>query len=273
MVSRRTFLVGLAAGGAGLSVDAFGIEPRRVQLTRHDVPVPGLLPALDGVTVAQISDTHLPGNVAAAEAALAIIARERPEIVLLTGDIIDRHYALSTLHDFASQARGTVATYAILGNHEYAYNIARAEAEREYGRAGVQLLVNGVGRADVRGGSVEVVGFDDYIMGAPDESLMQVERAAADLRFWMVHEPGFAWRVPAAAPSAPTMILAGHTHGGQVRIPGMPPVLPQRAGGFVEGWYRTPPVPLYVSRGVGTSGIPARLLCPPEVPLFTFRRA
>jgi predicted MPP superfamily phosphohydrolase len=58
-----------------------------------------------------------------------------------------------------------------------------------------------------------------------------------------------------------------------VRLPGLPPVLPELCAGFVAGWYAGLAAPLYVSRGVGTSGLPIRFMCPAEVPIFTFRRA
>jgi hypothetical protein len=67
------------------------------------------------------------------------------------------------------------------------------------------------------------------------------------------------------------IMLAGHTHGGQVRIPLLPPVKPVGAGRFLEGWYRDTFAPLYVSRGVGTTGIPVRFRCPAELPIFTLR--
>jgi predicted MPP superfamily phosphohydrolase len=67
------------------------------------------------------------------------------------------------------------------------------------------------------------------------------------------------------------VLLAGHTHGGQIRIPLLPPVKPVGAGRFLEGWYRDTVVPLYVSRGVGTTGIPARFRCAAELPIFTLK--
>src|SRR2546430_12988376 len=69
----------------------------------------------------------------------------------------------------------------------------------------------------------------------------------------------------------PAAVLSGHTHGGQMRLPFYTPYTPYGSGRFVAGWYRDTLAPLYVSRGIGTVGIPARLFCPPELPIFTLR--
>src|SRR5215210_3413533 len=110
LISRRRFLLGAGAVGAALGADAFGLEATRVLLSRHDVPVPGLSPALDGLRIAQISDVHLPGNQLAARAALEHIRRERPHIVVLNGDITESAQALDSMGEFAASARGSVGT-------------------------------------------------------------------------------------------------------------------------------------------------------------------
>src|SRR4051812_43423125 len=115
-ISRRQFLAGIGAAGAAIGVDAFGIEANRVLLSRHDVPIPGLPRGLEGLRIAQVTDVHLPGNRLAAHAALEHIHREHPDIVLLTGDMTESSQAMTQVRDFAAEARGTLATVAILGN-------------------------------------------------------------------------------------------------------------------------------------------------------------
>ena len=101
-ISRRRFF-GLAGGAlsVALGADAFLVEPEHVLLSRHDVPVPGLPRGLEGLRIAQVTDVHFPGNVAAAEAALEYLRRERPEIVVLTGDMLEHRNALPQVADFA----------------------------------------------------------------------------------------------------------------------------------------------------------------------------
>ena len=117
-ISRRRFLVGAGALGAALGADAFGLEANRVLLSRHNVPVPGLPQSIDGVRVAQVADVHLPGNRLAARAALQHLHRERPEIVVLNGDMIETPRALGMMREFVAAAQGSLATVAVLGNWE-----------------------------------------------------------------------------------------------------------------------------------------------------------
>jgi predicted MPP superfamily phosphohydrolase len=274
-ISRRGLLVGAAATAAGaLATDAFAVESRRVYLTRHDIAIPGLPPALDGFRIAQISDVHLHGGMhAAARATIALIAAERPEITLLTGDICERKELLSDVTAFTRECQGRMVTLALMGNWEYAAGISPSEAASAYSAGGAELLVNRTGHLKMHGARLNIVGLDDPVRGFPDlrEALAGV--LPADVTIWAYHAPGLADELPRESAPAPTFMVAGHTHGGQIRLPLMPAVLPFGSGRFVEGWYRDTSAPLYVSRGVGTTTIRARFRCPAEVPVFTLRRS
>lgn len=275
--SRRGFLAAaVGACGSLVGADAFFIEPSGVLVTRHDVPIPGLASSLDGLRLAQVSDVHFPGNIAAAKAALAHLHRERPEIVVMTGDMTERAGALPLVADFARAARGTVATVATLGNWEY-YGGAASRAAEVYRAAGAELLVNEHRAIQVGGATLVLVGLDDPVMGRPDIHRARARDGAAAVEIWLVHAPGFMSnrRGQLSSPPlpVPACVLSGHTHGGQIRFPLLPALTPPGSGRFVEGWYRDTFAPLYVSRGVGTTAIPARLRCRPELPIFTLRRA
>ena len=258
--------------GAAVGVDAFAIEPANVVLSRRDVLVPGLPRQLEGLRIAQVTDVHFPGNIEAAKGALAHLRRERPEIVVLTGDMCERAEALPHVMEFSRAARGSIATVATLGNWEY-YARTAATMSDSYREAGVNLLVNSHQEVRLGDSSVVLVGVDDPVLGHPD-----MQRARSDLKgdapeVWLVHAPGFAAAVPPGVSALPILILAGHTHGGQVRLPFVPPVTPIGSGRFVAGWYRDTFAPLYVSRGIGTTTLPIRFDCPAELPIFTLRRA
>ena len=251
----------------------FAVEPRRVFVSRHDVAVPDLPQALNGIRIAQVSDVHLPANHAAAERAVALVAGERPEIVVLTGDQCETVEAVPELGAFVSRVRGTAATLAVLGNWDYRGGIVDATARRAYEAAGATLLVNQHALVRVRGADLAFVGLDDVLAGTPDLGVAAAGLSAEIPVIGLVHEPGIAdSRLPAGVPQ-PTMMLAGHTHGGQIRIPGLPAVTPIGSGRFVAGWYDAPHGRLYVSRGIGTADIRARFFCPPELPIFTLRRS
>src|SRR5207253_9078612 len=120
-LSRRQFLVGATGAIAAAALgDGFLIEPVSIDVTRHDVPIPGLARELDGFRIACTTDVHLHGGIhRAARATLTQLARERPHLVALTGDICHRRIALEDLAAFAGRARGTLATVATLGNWEH----------------------------------------------------------------------------------------------------------------------------------------------------------
>src|SRR6266550_3870630 len=234
-LSRRQFLVGTAAAAAAAAAAALGdgflIEPVSIDVTRHDVPIPGLAHELDGFRIACITDVHLHRGIhRAARATLKLLARERPHLVALTGDICNRRRDLEDLVAFAGQARGTVATVATLGNWEHDAGIDRATGEKAHG-------------------------LD--------------EREPC---LWVVHAPGYVDTIQPGVVPPPAAVLSGHAHGGQVRLPFYTPYTPYGSGRFVAGWYRDTLAPLYVSRGIGTVLLPARLFCPPELPIFTLRK-
>ena len=271
-VTRRRFLAGVGAAGAAVAADAFGLEANRVLVTRHDVYVPGLPPELDRLRIAQITDVHLPGNQLAARAAVHHIHHERPEIVVLNGDMTETARASDQVRDFLGNVSGRLATAAVLGNWEYRAGAAGETARATYRGTGADLLVNQTKVVRVGQASLALVGLDDMLHGKPDLATARRELQPGAVEIWLMHEPALADSLAAASPARPALLLAGHTHGGQIRIPFLPAVKPAGAGRFLQGWYRDTPAPLYVSHGVGTTGIQARFRCPAELPVFTLRR-
>jgi len=272
-LSRRRFLAGAGAVlAAGLAGDGFVVEPRRVLVSRHDVPLPGLAPKLDGLRIAQVSDVHLPANRAAAERTVELVSAERPDIVVLTGDQCETSSAVSDLVEFAHAVRGTVATIAILGNWDYRGGMVGQLARDAYDRAGVTLLVNGHQVVGVGDAHLAFVGLDDLLGGSPDGATAAANLSGHAPTIWLVHEPKFADDFAVSRSNQPILVLSGHTHGGQIRLPGLPAFTPKASGRFVAGWYQALLGRLYVSRGIGTADIRARLFCPPELPIFTLRR-
>lgn len=272
-LSRRRFLtVATGALGAAALGDGFLIEPNVIEVTRHEVPVPGLPRELEGFRIACVTDVHIQGGMhRPARATLELLARERPHLVALIGDICNRRSDLATLVAWARDARGTTATVATLGNWEHDAGIDRSTAEKAYGLESVELLYNSTTRVRVGNATLAVVGIDDPVLGYPDVAAAVRDVGVGDLAVWVLHAPGYVDSVPRDRFPRPAAIISGHTHGGQVRLPLYTPYTPHGSGRFVAGWYRDTLAPLYVSRGIGTVFIPARLFCPPELPIFTLR--
>src|SRR5207253_2432472 len=140
------------------------------------------------------------------------------------------------------------------------------------GFAGVELLYNSTTRIRVGNASLTAVGIDDPVMGTPDVAAATHGLDEREPCLWVVHAPGYVDTIQPGVVPRPAAVLSGHTHGGQVRLPFYTPYTPYGSGRFVAGWYRDTLAPLYVSRGIGTVLLPARLFCPPELPIFTLRK-
>lgn len=270
-MTRRRFLAATAALGGAALADASAIEPYWLDESRHDVPVAGLPAGLDGMRIAQIADVHLPGTPDAARRAAAAIERERPDVVVLTGDIIEDAVRLPALTEFASSVRGGLGTFAVLGNWEHKAGITPAIARAAYEKAGVTFLFNESAAIQRRGATLRLIGFDDPVVGAPDPARALAGRTPTDVDLWLIHGPAYVDTLPRSTP-IPAMILSGHTHGGQIRLPGVTLYTPPGSGRYVSGWYRDGLAPMYVSRGIGTATIRMRFFCRPELPIFTLRR-
>ncbi len=269
--SRRRFLIAGAATVAGAAAPALGIHAAAdVRLSSHTVPVPDLPVAFEGFRIAQVSDLHLfDGLHAAARRALVLLDRERPDLLVLTGDQWDRRLGAVALASWLRELPGGTRVIGVLGNHDYGAGFNRAAAARAHERGGAELLANGstVLRRGAQG--LAVVGLDDFRHGATDPAAV-ISGLAEDLpQIWLHHEPAQLDAAPFPAGARAALALGGHTHGGQVRLLGASPVRPLGAGRYLAGWYHSPIGPYYVSRGVGASGLRIRLDCPPELPVFT----
>ena len=263
---------GSAAYGALFGRTDYEIEEVPIKLER-------LPAALDGFVITQLSDIHVGMYTGAPElsSAVELTRATRPDLIVLTGDLIDnddRH--APTLGAWVRRLGGIAPVVAVAGNHDYYSGIAKTlDAVR---RAGATVLLNeGVALRDGRLGSREpirvgevhphlsLLGVDDVWAGRYGGPGPDLPRAAATsnpdaARLLLCHNPS---SFDSFAPDI-DLQLSGHTHGGQVNL-GIRPadyVLPH---GYVAGHYRFGRAQLYVNRGFGTVGPPARLGAAPEV--------
>lgn len=272
---RRDFLARGAAStafliGGGSSI--YGTLVGRHDYALEEVPIriPGLPRSLDGFSILQLSDIHVGLFVGEPElrAAEDIVRRARGDLIVLTGDLIDFDAAYAELlgrfvRRLQPLAREGVA--AIPGNHDHFTGVEATLGAVE--RAGASVLRNRGRVVGGPGGAFALLGVDDVWAarmqvpgGGPD-----LGRALADVppdlaRVLLCHNPVF---FPESAGSV-ALQLSGHTHGGQVNLLVRPAdwVLPY---GYVAGLYRRGDAQLYINRGFGTAGPPARLGAPPEV--------
>lgn len=280
---RRRFLALAGAAAAGLAVEGLGLEPRRLAVTRHALPAAGR----PGLTFAQISDLHLRAIGGIHHRIGHALREAAPDLVLITGDSVDRPDALPLLRRFLSLLDPATPKYAILGNWEHWSGVDLAGLRQVYAEANARLLVNQSVLHRHDPGHLRITGLDDLIGGTPDLAAALAGEAPAALHLLLCHCPehrdllreqsraielgGAPLRRPVdAAHLGDAIVLAGHTHGGQINLAGWAPQRPRGSGRYVAGRYRGGGAPdLYVSRGIGTSVLPVRLGSAPEIAIFT----
>src|SRR5260221_1665553 len=273
---RRIFLARAATGLLGATGVAAiaGIQQAELepQLTRHEIPIRGLHPDLDGVTLVQLSDIHagaLMSEDRMRRIALAAAALQ-PDIVVLTGDLLDvSPRAAAPFSRAFGQLRGRLGTFAVLGNHDYF--AGPPAAERAVRDAGALLLRNSGARVERGRGSLFIAAVDDHSRGGLGVEPAEALRAAAPHapRILLAHRPSL---FEVCAQAGAQLVLSGHTHGGQIAF-SREWSLARLLGPYTMGLYQSEGAHLYVHRGMGTVGpAPLRLGSPPEIALLTLRR-
>jgi uncharacterized protein len=269
-VSRRALLRSFALGAAAsvgtmayADYSAYGLvlERRELRLPKWDA---------DGFRVAVISDIHADyvSAMKRAKEAVRMAMAEKPDMLVMVGDFVSltRPYTLDHIRwSFEELAGVDYPCLAVMGNHDYWAH----EPEKiidAVSQTPLKLLRNEIFEYE----GITVAGLDDAIAKRHLYSFFPPHICSKSLlALW--HEPDFVDQSPAKHVS---LQISGHSHGGQMCLPfGVSMHTPYGARKYTAGFYENAPVPLYVSRGVGTIGMDLRLFCRPEVSLLTLRSA
>ena len=263
-ILKRIALVVLAAIVicAAVAMDAIYIEPQWLNVTQHNVEL-GSTALGRSLKIAQISDLHTHGLGKLEQKVLKELAREQPDIIVITGDTTSPGASDSQRIEVLSRLKAKIGVYASRGNWEI---WAPMDNEEDvYRKSEITYLLNKAIKIQT---GLWLVGIDDSLAGAPN-----VERALdsipkSDTCIALIHSPiGFDDR---KLSDRCTLVFAGHTHGGQVRLPLWGPIwLPPASGSYVSGWYARNGSRMYVSRGLGMSILDVRFFCRPELAFFT----
>jgi uncharacterized protein len=267
---------GAAAFGMVGAREAFGVP----EITRRTLAFPDLPPGLDGLRLAQLSDLHAGPLVgpAALSRWRQLTEREQPELLLITGDLVDsRPEELEPLLEAFQGFRPPLGRFAVLGNHDY-FDDPRP-IWRDLEREGIRCLENSAVLIPRNGCTLALMGLQDpmarngrfrrLVFGTgprPAEAARDLPSDA--FRVCMNHRPS-EWEQALAAGARLT--LSGHTHGGQINpIPGFNSA--QILGPRTNGLYREGRDLLYVNRGLGVVGLPIRIAAAPEIAILTLKR-
>jgi uncharacterized protein len=288
---RREFLctgIGMAAA-APFMVSGYAVvlERHRFQVEHFSIGVTGLSSALSSFTIVQLTDIHV-GPFMRPEQLLDYVKavnRLEPDLIALTGDFIaGAEDEVVPCVEALAGLRSRHGIFACLGNHEI-YAGAAAKLTELFAYKGIQMLVNDAATISVGGSRIAVLGIDDLQAGHPDlqRAVSATENNPGELKLLLSHRPEIFHR---AAQQGIDLVISGHYHGGQIKL------LPQPASlsiarfltPFAEGVFQiaanaggTPDdqkvKSLFVGRGIGITGLPIRINCPPQIAHLTLTKA
>lgn len=278
--TRRNFLRLAAAGVAALGVDAVAIDPNFPQVVNRAIGLRRWPSRLNGFRIALLSDFHYDPifSIHPIHAAIKIVNDLRPDLIVLTGDFVSLPLlskrnaqsaaAAEPCAQLLQQMKAPNGLWAVLGNHDYNSDPARVGAALH--AHGIRLLANESAAIEVNGGRFWLSGVNDVLSWTADLHGTLHDVPANEATILLAHEPDYA---DYAARFPLDLQLSGHSHGGQVRVPLLPPLyLPDLAQKYVAGLYRVGPLVLYTNRGLGTVGVPVRFNCSPEITILTLHR-
>ncbi|HEX3906178.1 MAG TPA: metallophosphoesterase [Polyangia bacterium] len=260
--------IGLAAALLATLV-AFLNSPR---VREHEIAIAGLPAAFDGYRVAQISDLHCGpfASGARVDGWVAAVNRLEPDLVAVTGDLIANGATfVPVVAASLGGLRGRDGVVACMGNHDYFTDGEEMAIALE--QAGLTVLRNRGIEVRRDGGALYVAGVDDTWTRRNDLDAALAARPASAPVLLLAHDPVL---FPDAAKRGVALTLSGHTHGGQLGVPFFAKRfnLARSITRFTTGLYEIGAATLYVTRGLGTTGLPIRLFVPPEITVITLRR-
>jgi len=268
-------VLGSVAAAGALGAYAFLVEPRWLQVTRPRIHVKGLHPALEGFRIALLTDMHMgagtPESIIRRACRLAMA--ERPHVVALTGDFAaDDAPGFDRVLGAMSCLQAPYGVYAVPGNHDHIVGIETWHRDVA-AHPVVQDLTNRAVVMVKEGARLCVAGVDDFSMGEPDMTVLPPPDER-DFTLLLAHDPDQGERARRDY-DAVDLIVSGHTHAGQVRLPFVGALRnpAEHDELYEEGLRRRPWTQVYTSRGVGTVHIPVRFLCRPEVAVLTLTGA
>jgi len=246
---------------------AFFIEPFRITTNHHIINETN---GDQSFRVVQITDLHITEryNIPQLIKVIDTVQEQNPDIIVFTGDLYDdytKYQADDDVISALSSLHAPYGKYAVWGNHDYGGGAQRAY-ERIMKESGFELLTNQSSVIEMYNRRIKISGLDDALLGQPDTSFLETNDTYA-YHILLSHEPDIVDNMNI---NNIPLVLSGHSHGGQVYIPGFARQTTSLAENYVAGFYdiNNGQTKLYVSTGLGTTTIPIRFLVPPEIAVF-----
>lgn len=257
-------------------LETFMLETEETTLTSPDLPQ-----SIGQLRIVYATDIHKGGLYTSARVSSLIshINACNADIVLLGGDYADDSQGAVEFFRQMPAIHARYGVFAVLGNHDRTLPEANVTTIRSVMlSAGVTPLVNAVSRVQIGTGSIYIAGIDDVHNGRPDLKGVAAQLSASDYVIFLCHSPAV---IPDALRAVDKdgrkdwfdLGLFGHTHGGQIALLGPMLKADQVPRQYLKGWFQHNRTDLLVSRGVGTTGVPLRLFCTPQIHLITVNAA
>jgi uncharacterized protein len=278
IISRRAFLKAAGAASVGFPLYAAEVSRHEISVERHTIRLNRLPDSFHGLKVVQISDFHYAEFTEPyfIQDIVDRVNRLKPDVVFLNGDYVTDGSLFSharITHQFAYNCTEILSKiqcplrYAVLGNHDSTFAEPAVIDALKVNK--ITLLNNRYEPLERDGRRLWIGGTGDALLRKMrlDDAIPHGSRRDNEPVLLMVHEPDV---LPLVASRNVDLMLSGHTHGGQIRFPFVPPThLPPLGRKYVEGIFRLGPTQLYVNRGIGTVNLPFRFNCPPEIAVLT----
>jgi hypothetical protein len=272
-ITRRKFL---ATTAGALALGGFGgyafWESGALEVNALTIPLDRLPPEFEGFRIAFLSDLHHGWFISREYLSEAITRTNalRPDLVVLGGDYVDGDPAyIAPVIALLRDLKAPCGVFAVMGNRDV--KAGRDATSRELARQGIHELTNRGVAIHLGGSELWLCGFDDATTGRPDVPKALAEVPAEGFAIVVSHHPDAAELL---RDGRARLVLAGHTHGGQVNLPLIgPPFIPSSFGRkYARGLAQAPMAKVFITTGVGSFFPPVRFRCPPEIALITLAR-
>ncbi|KFN02664.1 metallophosphoesterase [Bacillus clarus] len=265
---------------ASIYIYATEIERRLIAVTWNEIEASTIPKEFNGKKILQFSDVHLGAEftLKQLDGLVKKMNELRPDIVVFTGDLIDKFGSYTSEREEAKgilrKIHAPLGKYAVFGNHDRGGG-GSLFYKRYMEEAGFSVLVNEVQKIKTENGKyITISGLDDFLLGKPQIDSILKKLKSEDFNMLLVHEPDVVDKVTTYPVD---FQISGHSHGGQVQLPFMGPLVTTKlAEKYVEGMYElegnSKPLYLYVNRGIGTTRMPIRFWSMPELSVFVLKK-